>query len=326
MLAGVVGGDPAKERERAKHRALTHAVTADADGQHGDGVGDGHGERDIDEWERQAGTAGEEPDGDEVEEPDDVARRERGDERAASGARTAQDIGERGGASFAEPVSEPGGRAAADNGEGNAARDRKHRTEGEQQAQLGVVRDGFQFQEQREGGEAQEDDEAQHAVEEGGGEAGGALGGVVAADVEGTGGIAAQPAEQESVVEISDPRDDVRPVERPREVLRAQEQPPAPGVQGKREAGDERGEGDGGQGKLTAETGELAPVNIPDEGGNEQGGERVAREATGRGVEKGGEAAHDGGVSLLAGDATSRRVGHRLQAGSSTHSCNQTNT
>ena len=119
------------------------------------------------------------------------------------------------------------------------------------------------------------------------------MGGRVAANVEGAGGVAAESAEQERVVEIADPGDDVGPVQRQGETLRAKEEPPTPRVQRKGNAGDERGGRDGAEGEFAAEAGELVPVDTPDEGGDEESRAGVTGGATGGGVEEGEEAAHE---------------------------------
>ena len=117
--------------------------------------------------------------------------------------------------------------------------------------------------------------------------------GRVAANVEGAGGVAAESAEEEGVVEITDPGDDVGPVQRQRETLRAEEEPPTPRVQRKGNAGDERGARDGGEGEFAAEAGELVPVDAPHEGGDEESRAGVTAGAAGGGVEEGEEAAHE---------------------------------
>ena len=80
MVAGVVVGQETEEREGAEHGAFADAVTADTDGQHSRSVGDRHGERDFDERQGKADTAGKQPDGDEVEPPNEVAEGESCDE------------------------------------------------------------------------------------------------------------------------------------------------------------------------------------------------------------------------------------------------------
>ncbi len=160
-----------------------------------------------------------------------------------------------------------------------------------------MARDGLEFQEEGERGETEEDDEAHDAIEEGGGETGGLARGLVAAKIEGAHGVTTEPAEEKGVVEISDPRGDVGPVQRERDALGAEQQPPAPRLERKGETGDERGEDDGRRGEVAPQRGELAPVDTPDEGGDEERGEPVARGAAGGGVEESEEAArHCGGA------------------------------
>ena len=186
----------------------------------------------------------------------------------------------------AEPAGQPLGWTAAREDEGDDAGEGKRCTESEKDAELGVAGDGLKFEEEREPGDTEEDDEAQHAVEQGRGEAGGGTRGSVAADVERFGGVAPESAEEEGVVEISDPGDDVGPVQREGDALRAEEQPPAPRVERESHAGDEGGEGDGPESELPAQVGELAPVDAPHEQHDEEGGEGIAGGAAGRGVEE----------------------------------------
>lgn len=191
-----------------------------------------------------------------------------------------------------EAAGEPPGGLAEEQDEGDGTRERKHGAEHEEEPELGVEGDGLELEQKGEGGDAQQDDEAEDAVDQCGGEAGGLVCGGVAADIESAHGIAAEAAEEEGVVEISDPRDDVGPVKRKGEALGAQQEPPAPRLKWEGESGDERGEHDGSEFEFTAEAGELVPVDAPDERADEQRGERVACGPTGGGVEEGEKTAH----------------------------------
>lgn len=194
-----------------------------------------------------------------------------------------------------EAAGEPRGGLAEEQDEGDGTREREDSAKHKEKPKLGMPGDGLKFQQQGEGGEAEKDDEPEDAIEKGGGEAGGLARGGVAADVESAGSIAAESTEEEGVVEISDPRHDVSPVERKGEALGAKQEPPAPRVKRKGDAGDKCGEEDGAEVELTVEAGELAPIDTPDEPADEQSGERIACGPTGGGINGGEKSAHGNG-------------------------------
>lgn len=292
-MAGGFVGKQAEEGEHTEERALAEAVAADAYWENSSRVGDRHREGDLDKRERQAEAAGEQPDGEEIEEPDGIARGEGGEESSRLGAGAGENIGERGGMGRTEPAGQKGWRPAAEDSEGDGTGDGEGRADDEQQAKLRVEGDGLKFEQKGEGCDTQQDDEAENAVDQGGGEAGGLPGRFVATEIKHPHGIAAEAAEEEGVVEIADPGGDVGPVKGEADTLGAKEQPPAPCLKREGESGDERGEHDGAEIELAAQAGELVPIDAPDERADEQRGERVARDATGASVEKGEETAHE---------------------------------
>ena len=121
-MAGGIVREESEESEHAEQRALADAVAADAHGQHGGGIRDGHRERDFNEGERKTDAAGKQPHGEEIEEPDGVAHDEGGEKNRGSRARADENVGERGGPLFAETASEPGRRTAAEKNTGHDAR------------------------------------------------------------------------------------------------------------------------------------------------------------------------------------------------------------
>lgn len=216
-----------------------------------------------------------------------------GARRAAHAVQQVSDGGEAGRAKCALQWRGPaGGSDAQRYDRGDKAAERNGNRADEEPAETRVARQRRGAGGEGERGNCHEDDEAHRAVQHEREKAAGPARGGIAHEIEHASGITANASEEEGIVELTDPRDDVGPVEGERDPLRAEEQPPAPRVDGIGDARKEDGRDGERQGEVTAESGELPPINLADEGGEERERDDVARDsAEGTGEEK-GEAAH----------------------------------
>ena len=151
------------------------------------------------------------------------------------------------------------------------------------------------------GGNGKQQEETGGAVDHEGRQAGGPLRGGVAQQVVNAGGVPADAAKEEGVVELTDPSDDMGPMKRERDLLGAEQQPPACGLNRKRQTDEHERRDDQREGKLGAGGGEFGPVDLGGENEEKREGNQIARDATGGGGEEGGEATHPGKDAQVAG-------------------------